>query len=94
MTSADSASQERSGAAPMEPKRYLPQELLGQLNDVEQKHAPKKLFAAGDVGLLQAGPRVSVIGTRKPSPLGLKRADQFCRTLVERQVIVVSGLAT
>jgi hypothetical protein len=27
---------------------------------------PGKLFAAGDIGLLQAGPRVSVIGTRKP----------------------------
>lgn len=93
MTNTKRASRERSGAAPMELKCYRPQELLGQLNDVEQKNAPEKLFVAGDVGLLQAGPRVSVIGTRKPSPMGLKRAEQFCRTLVERQVIVVSGLA-
>ncbi len=74
-------------------KAYAPRELLGPLNDVEQKNAPEQLFVAGDLGLLQAGPRVSVIGTRKPSPLGIKRAGQLCRALVERQVIVVSGLA-
>jgi DNA processing protein len=72
---------------------YAPEELLGPLNDVERKNAPEKLFTAGDIELLRSGPRVSVIGTRMPSEQGKKRAEQLCRTLVERQVIIVSGLA-
>jgi predicted Rossmann fold nucleotide-binding protein DprA/Smf involved in DNA uptake len=40
-------------------------DLLGALNDVEEKHAPKDLYLAGDLGLLERGPRVSVVGSRK-----------------------------
>ena len=32
------------------------EDLLGPLNDVEQKNAPKQLFYAGDLSLIEAGP--------------------------------------
>ncbi len=38
----------------MDVRVFASQDLLGQLNDVEQKNAPEKLFLAGDVGLLQS----------------------------------------
>ncbi len=70
-----------------------PTDLLGSLTDVEHKHAPQALFLAGDLSLLKRGPRVSVVGSRKASPEGLRRARLLARALVEHQVIVVSGLA-
>jgi len=70
-----------------------PLEVLGALNDVEQKNAPKQLFLAGDETLLQRGPRVSVVGSRKASAEGLKRASYLARALVQHKMIVVSGLA-
>lgn len=69
------------------------EELLGPLNEVERKNAPTRLFLAGDRELLRTVPRVSVIGTRRPTPAGRKRAEILCRALVEQRVVVVSGLA-
>ncbi len=37
---------------------------------------------------------VAVVGTREPTPDGVKRADRLARELVERGYTVVSGLAT
>jgi DNA processing protein len=68
-------------------------ELLGPLNEVELKHAPERLFAAGDTGLLRGGARVAVIGARRPSPEGLRRARKLAAELARDGVIVVSGLA-
>jgi DNA processing protein len=73
--------------------RKTPTDLLGSLTDVEHKHAPQALFLAGDLSLLKRGPRVSVVGSRKASPEGLRRARLLARALVEHQMIVVSGLA-
>ena len=56
-----------------------PQDLIGPLNDVERKHAPDQLFIAGRIELFDAGRRVSVVGTRKPSPDGIARARAFAR---------------
>jgi DNA processing protein len=69
------------------------QELLGPLNDVERKYAPARLFVAGDHTVLQRGPRVAVIGSRKASPSGLSDARQIAEMLVARGMVVVSGLA-
>jgi DNA processing protein len=66
---------------------------LGALNDVEQRHAPARLYLAGDASLLARGPRVSVVGSREASPEGLARARTLAKALAEREVIVVSGLA-
>jgi DNA processing protein len=72
---------------------YTARELLGPLNDVERKHAPERLFAAGDADLVRGGTRVSVIGARRPSPEGLRRARKLAAELARAGVIVVSGLA-
>jgi DNA processing protein len=70
-----------------------PEQLLGPLNEVEQKFAPKQLFAAGDIGLLREGARVSIVGSRKASAAGLGRARKLASILSERGIVVVSGLA-
>lgn len=71
----------------------LTHEIFGTLNSFETKHAPERLFLEGDVSLLNEGKRVSVVGSRKPSPEGMARARAVTRALVEHGIIVVSGLA-
>jgi len=70
-----------------------PADVLGPLNDVEERNAPKRLYLAGDMSLLDRGPRVAIVGSRAASPEGEKRASFLARTLVRRGIIVVSGLA-
>jgi DNA processing protein len=77
----------------MRVERTTPEDLLGPLNQVEKKNAPPELFVAGDESLLKRGVRVSVVGSRKASVGGLNRATRLARLLVERRIIVVSGLA-
>jgi DNA processing protein len=72
---------------------YSAEELLGPLNPQERLYAPKQLFAAGHVEWLRQERRVSVVGARKASPDGLKRAARLARLLVKHGAIVVSGLA-
>lgn len=69
------------------------EELLGPLNPVEQKFAPKQLWTEGDVKLLLQHPRVAVVGTRHPSEEGQRRARKLTRALVGGGVCIVSGLA-
>jgi DNA processing protein len=68
-------------------------EALGTLTDVEEKNAPKILYFQGNRDLLNHGPRVSVVGSRKASEEGLKRARSLARALVAHDIVVVSGLA-
>lgn len=70
-----------------------PHVLLGALNDIEEKHTPDHLYTSGDVSLLTTGRRVSVVGTRKPSQAGIRRAKALVKELVSHDIIVVSGLA-
>jgi DNA processing protein len=77
----------------MTPSTHTPESLLGDLNDVERKNAPAELYLAGDVDLLRQGSRVSVVGSRKVSELGVRRAAILCKALVEHGIVVVSGLA-
>lgn len=72
---------------------HLPSDLLGPLNEIEKMNAPPTLYTAGDVSLLKRGPRVAVVGSRRPAEAGLRRTTRLCRALVEKGVIVVSGLA-
>lgn len=69
------------------------QELFGAMNSFENKHAPERLYLEGNVSLLSEGRRVSVVGSRKPSPDGQTRARAVTRALVEQGITVVSGLA-
>jgi DNA processing protein len=68
-------------------------ELVGQLNGVEQKFAPPRLWTAGDVRLLLRHPRVAVVGTRHPTQDGERRTRKLVTALVEHRAVVVSGLA-
>ena len=77
----------------MEFERHVTGELLGPLTEVEEKNAPEALWVAGDVELLRNGPRVSVVGSRNVSPQGLARARKLSAALVNRGMVVVSGLA-
>ncbi len=70
-----------------------PEQLLRPLNFVERKNAPPRLYGAGDGSLLRSLPKVSVVGARKASPEGLRRAARLARALAERGILVVSGLA-
>lgn len=72
---------------------FSPEELLGPLNELEQLYAPSKLFVAGHHGWLKDRPRVSIVGSRRASEDGLKRAAKLSRILRDHNVIVVSGLA-
>jgi DNA processing protein len=51
-----------------------------------------RLFWAGDIKLLSR-PCVSIVGTREASDDGRSRAKRLARELVERKVVIVSGLA-
>jgi DNA processing protein len=77
----------------MDIREVTAEELLGPLNDVEQKHAPTKLFVAGETSILREGGRVSIVGSRKASREGVVRAKKLAKLLVQRHVVVVSGLA-
>lgn len=70
-----------------------PEELLHPLNAVERKNAPRKLYVAGSPEVFKLGPRVAVVGSRRASEDGLRRAARLVRTLVAKGVVVISGLA-
>lgn len=83
----------RGESAVLRVNEFAPEDLLGPLNQFEKKHAPQKLFVAGDDGLLRSGRRVSVVGSRKAAPDALKRTRKLVNALVSREIIVTSGLA-
>jgi DNA processing protein len=72
---------------------YSLEDLLGPLNEIEEKYAPKKLFVSGKLPIPLPSPRTAIIGSRKASPEGLEAASYIAKTLVKRGVIIVSGLA-
>ena len=68
--------------------------LLGRpLNDIETKYAPKELYFKGSLKIPLPRPRVSIIGSRKASMNGLEDAQIITKTLLEKQTVIVSGLA-
>lgn len=68
-------------------------EALGPFGPVEEKNAPDVLYTAGDTSLLKEGSRVAIVGSRKATPAGIKRAQAVARALVQQGIVVVSGLA-
>lgn len=54
---------------------------------------PRALFALGDPSVLCQGEWVALVGTRRPSPYGLKAAHTFSRRLLELGFQLISGLA-
>ncbi len=76
-----------------QPQTVTPEDLLGPLNEFELKAAPPKLFLRGDASLLEGGPRIAVVGSRRASSEGLELARRITEMLVSHGVTVVSGLA-
>lgn len=72
---------------------FSPEVLLGPLNTEEARYAPKELFAAGHTEWLRRSPRVAIVGARKASADGLKRAARLARILVQHDATIISGLA-
>lgn len=73
-------------------RQATPEELLGPLNAVERRNAPRWLRYQGDPTLLQMR-RVSVVGSRSVSETALRRARRLARELAAAEIVVVSGLA-
>jgi len=71
-----------------------PGQLLGrELTGAERGYAPRELYVEGAMDLPLGGPRVAVIGTRRPSPAGRDAARLIAGRLAELGTAVVSGLA-
>lgn len=66
---------------------------LANLSEQEKKNAPDQLFWQGDFSFLTEGLRVAVVGSRKASDNGIRRARIFTEALVRHNITVVSGLA-
>ena len=75
--------------------RVLPVgDLLGRrLNDVERKNAPERIYTSGPMAVPPGTPRVSVVGTRRPTDGGAGEARAVTKMLAGEGVAVVSGLA-
>lgn len=69
-----------------------PEKLLGPLNAVESRNAPRMVYFVGDPTLLEQQ-RVAIVGRREASEVGKKRAARLARELTAAGVVVVSGLA-
>ena len=75
-------------------RRLSVSELLGRrLNDVEQKNAPGQIYTNGPMGVPLGTPRVSVVGTRRPTDGGVEEARAVTEVLAGEGVTIVSGLA-
>lgn len=68
-------------------------EYIANLNAIERKYSPEAIYFNGDFGLLEEGRRVSVVGSRKVSGLGIRRTQLIVKKLIKNDIIVVSGLA-
>lgn len=69
-------------------------ELLGRrLNDTEARNAPGYVYVSNRAKIPPPRPRVSVIGTRRPTDEGTADAKELSRMLVRNKAVVVSGLA-
>lgn len=68
-------------------------EYLNQLTAIERKNSPDAFFYHGNFSLLEKGRRVSVVGSRKVSDIGISRVDFIVKKLVQNDITVVSGLA-
>lgn len=72
---------------------FSPEDLLTRLTDAEESNAPPTLYVTGAVDLLKSGRRIAVVGSRRASDAGLQRTRAVVKALVQRDIIVVSGLA-
>lgn len=60
---------------------------------LEREDAPVLLYATGDPSVLNKGPVVGLVGSRRPSAYGLRAAQTVAKACAEAGCILVSGLA-
>lgn len=53
----------------------------------------KRLYYKGDIGLLEASKKISIVGARKATDDGKKRARALAKLLTKEKFVIVSGLA-
>lgn len=66
---------------------YYPSRLL-QIKDY-----PKKLYALGDINLLNKKLILGMVGSRNCSEYGRKVANSFAKELAKNDITIISGLA-
>jgi len=64
-----------------------------QYPDLLKKTYIKKLYYKGDIGLLEAPKKISIVGARKASNEGKRRARKIANILSKEGFVIVSGLA-
>jgi DNA processing protein len=69
------------------------QDFYNSLGERERSRAPKNVFHQGDISLLDSSCRIAVVGSRNVSSEGIVRTKAITKLLVEKGVVVVSGLA-
>jgi DNA processing protein len=74
-------------------QEFKPEMLFSSITEIEEKHKPEQLYALGNIDLLTNAPKVSVVGSRKVSEEGSRRARSISKTIVENRLTVVSGMA-
>lgn len=80
--------------APDDVRELVPTDFITNPSPTELMNAPGVLYAAGDVSLLDPGRRrVAIVGSRKASAEGVRRARKLASLLAREGVVVVSGLA-
>ena len=70
------------------------EDLIGRpLNNTEEKNSPGRVYVQGPMDIPLSPPRISVVGTRRPTGEGVREAQALTRMLVDNDATVVSGLA-
>lgn len=71
------------------------EDLIGRpLNSTEEKNSPGTVYVQGPMDIPLPPPRISVVGTRRPTDEGVKEAQALTKMLVDNGATVVSGLAS
>ena len=74
-------------------ERVALKDLMGPLNETEEKSAPPFVYIEGNHNFMLDGPRVSIVGSRKASQTGINNTILLAEALVKKGIIIVSGLA-
>ncbi len=56
------------------------------------KNPPQKLYAIGNIGLLQK-PSLGIVGTRHITDYGIKNCKYFAQEIIKKDIPIVSGMA-
>ncbi len=62
-------------------------------NLLKIKDCPKKLYALGDINLLNKKSILAIVGSRKCSEYGRQVANEFAKELSKQDITIISGMA-